>query len=229
MNPQSPKKQIRFYFDFISHNAYLAWHKLPEIAQRENCEIKLIPVLFAGLLNAHGQLGPAEILPKVRWMAKDVIRKAKLLGIPMNPPASHPFNPLLPLRVSCLPMPERDRMKLVDALFKATWAESLDVGSVDVVSRIATGIGLDGPALVAHAKDQENKERLILQTDEAIEAGVFGVPTMIVDGELFWGYDNLPFLELFLKGQDPITDEDMSGWLEVKPSAQRRRPQSNLG
>ena len=62
---------ITFYFDYISHNAYLAWCRLPEIAEKHGCSVNPIPVLFAGFLKKYGQLGPAEIEPKVEWMNRN--------------------------------------------------------------------------------------------------------------------------------------------------------------
>jgi 2-hydroxychromene-2-carboxylate isomerase len=75
---------VRFLFDYISHNAYLAWVELQPLARRCGRAVEPVPVLFAGLLNAHGQLGPAEVAPKARWMMLNVARKARLLGIPLG-------------------------------------------------------------------------------------------------------------------------------------------------
>ena len=218
------RKELSFYFDYISHNAYLAWKQLPRLADAYELKVKPVPVLFAGFLNQYGQLGPAEIPPKVRWMTKDVIRKAKLLDLPFAPPASHPFNPLLPLRVSSLPLEEDDRYQLIDALFDATWSRSLDVSLADVVISTCDDIGLSGNDLVRQAATQVVKRTLAERTRSAIEAGVFGVPTFVVDQELFWGFDDIPHLELFLKGEDPLNDQEFSKWLDVKPSSQRKLP-----
>ena len=84
-------RALRLYFDFISHNAYLAWTQIHDLAARHGRTVEPVPVLFAALLGAYGQLGPAEVPPKAWWMAKNVLRKATLLGVPLRPPASHPF------------------------------------------------------------------------------------------------------------------------------------------
>ena len=91
-------RRATFYFDFISHNAYLAWTQLGPLAERHAVAFELVPVVFGALLAAHGQLGPAEVPPKSRWMLRDVVRKARLAGVPLAPPHSHPFNPLPSLR-----------------------------------------------------------------------------------------------------------------------------------
>jgi len=218
----APRDPIRFYFDYISSNAYLAWARIHDLAAAAGRAVELVPVLFAGLLEAHGQLGPAEVPPKVHWMSKNVMRKAAALGVPLHPPVHHPWNPLLSLRVSSLPMPEETRRRLIDGIFLAAWARRLHISDPDVVGRIASEAGLDGRAVVADAQRPEAKDRLRRQTDDAIAQGVFGVPTMIVDGELFWGYDDFPWLERFLSGTDPLTPELLARWGEsVTPSAQR--------
>lgn len=202
MPPAAPS--VRFCFDYISSNAYLAWAALPELAARHGYRVEPVPVLFAGLLEAHGQLGPAEVRAKALWMWKNNLRKAALLGVPLQPPAFHPFNPLLALRVSSLPREADARHALVDALFRAVWVEQRHVSEPEVVEGVALAVGLDGPRLVAEAAEPAAKQQLRERTDAAIAAGVFGVPTMLVGDELFWGYDDLPYLERFLAGEDPI-------------------------
>ncbi len=219
-------RSLRFYFDYLSTNAYVAWTQLPKLSSRFGVEVEPIPVLFAGLLEAHDQLGPAEVLPKSVWMARNNLRKAALLGLELNPPRHHPWNPLLSLRISSSPLPEPQRRALIDALFRAAWVEGLHLSEPAVVEAIATSIGLDGPGLVAAAQQPEAKARLRAQTDLAIAAGVFGVPTMIVDDQLFWGYDDWPFLELYLAGKDPLEPRRAERWFGSAPpgpSAVRRR------
>jgi len=215
-------RTLRFYFDYISSNAYLAWHRLPELEQRFGLVVEPVPVLFAGLLEAHGQLGPAEIPVKARWMWRDNLRKAARLGIPLVPPRFHPFNPLLPLRVSSLPLAPADRRALIGALFQAQWAESRHLSEPTVVAAAADSAGLPGAELVAKAQELEAKQRLRRQTDDAIAAGVFGVPSAIVEGELFWGFDDLPHLELYLRGEDPLVSLAIPAE-RVSASAKRRR------
>jgi 2-hydroxychromene-2-carboxylate isomerase len=213
---------IRFYFDYISPNAYLAWTQLSALARRNGCRVDPVPVLFAGLLEAHRQLGPAEVRPKMQWMWKNIVRKAALIKTPLNAPAYHPFNPLLSLRVSSLPLPSEQKLKLIDALFSAVWSRALHIAEPAVVEQIAGEAGLDGAALIAQASQAECKARLRNQTDRAIADGAFGVPTMAVGTELFWGYDDLPFLQRFLEGDDPATDS-WANTAALESSAMRSR------
>jgi len=215
---------IRFFFDYISHNAYLAFTQLDLLAARQRREVTLEPVLFAGLLNHYGQLGPAEVPPKARWMMLDVVRKARRLGVPIAPPASHPFVPLLALRVSFAPLEPELRKRLVAALFRAVWAESVDVSDAREVTRVLDAVGLDGEALLAFAQSDAAKRALRAATDAALADGIFGVPSFLVDGQLFWGFDDLPNLELFLAGRDPLEPGDAERFTNYHASARRRRP-----
>lgn len=219
---------IRFYFDYESPNAYLAWTQLPKLASRHGFNVEPVPILYAALLDAHGQLGPGEQPAKGRWMSKNMLRKAALLGVPLNPPAFLPFNPLLALRVTMLPLETERRRALIDALFEAVWVRGLHVSDATVVEGVANEIGLPGAALVVQAQAPEVKSQLRAQTDEAIAKGVFGVPSMTVGDELFWGYDDFPYLELFLAGNDPLDAAAWQQWSRpVRASSARRRFRSN--
>lgn len=216
---------IRFLFDFISSNAYLAWKALPALAARHGVAVEPVPVLFAGLLGAHGQLGPAEVPAKAVWMVRNTLRKAVLLGVPLEPPRFHPFNPLLALRACSLPMPDENRRALVELAFQGAWVRGLHLSEPATVAALACEAGLPGDEIVARAQEPAAKAALRRQTDEAIAAGVFGVPTMIAGGELFWGYDDLPYLELRLAGRDPLDPDEAARWYgSVRPSATRPRP-----
>jgi 2-hydroxychromene-2-carboxylate isomerase len=204
--------------------------ELPKMAAKYGFAVEPVPVLFAGLLEAHGQLGPAEIRPKERWMSRNNLRKAALLGVPLNPPKFHPWNPLLSLRISSLPILDEQRRALITGLFEAVWVRGLHISEPEVVGRVADEAGLPGADLVAQAGTLEAKTRLREQTDAAIAAGCFGVPTMLVGGELFWGYDDFRFLELFVAGKDPLDPREAEKWTgPQRPSAMRKRVQPKQG
>lgn len=213
---------IRFYFDYESPNAYLAWTQLPALAARHQAVVEPVPILYAALLDAHGQLGPGEQPAKGRWMMKNLFRKAALAGVPLDQPAFLPFNPLLALRVTLL-APAAARAAVIDALFRAVWARRLHVAEPPVVEAILAELGLDGAALVTAAGDPAVKARLRSQTEQAIARGVFGVPTLEVGDELFWGYDDFPFLELHLAGRDPLPEAWRGDGLPPPPAAAHRR------
>jgi len=217
---------LRFCFDYISPYAYLAWTQVHALALRHRREVEPVPVLFAALLDANGQKGPAEIPAKRVYLFKDVLRTAHLLGVPLEPPPAHPFNPLLALRVSSLPMPAPTRRRLIDGLYAATWGGGGGVTDPDAVSRIATAAGLDGPRAVAEAAEPPAKDRVRRATEEALAAGAFGVPTIFVGDELFWGFDAFGHVDRFLAGNDPLDRESLLRWKDlpsqaIRPAARR--------
>ena len=217
-------RTIRLYFDYESPNAYLAWKELPKLAAKHSCTIEILPVLYAALLDAHGTVGPGEAPAKGGWMMTNVLRKAAMLGLKLNPPPFFPFNPLLALRMSLLPLEAAKRRALIDALFDAVWVRQLHVSEPEVAERVANEIGLDGRALIQQAQSSEIKKMLREQTDAAISRGVFGVPSMEVAGRIFWGYDDFPFLDLYLAGKDPLDPVERQRWnLGSHPSSVRRQ------
>lgn len=214
-----PSRVLRFHFDYISPYSYLAWHQVGELARQYDLVVEPKPTLLAALLNHLGHRGPGEIPPKRIYMFKDCLRAAARLNVPFVPVFSHPFNPLPSLRATLLDMDDETRLGLVSKLFDATWAESRDVGSAEVVAEICAAAGV--PEVLERIQEPTIKQRLRTANDEAIELGVFGVPTMTVDGELFWGTDSLPHLERYLDGSDPVRPEDVESWLAVPATAQR--------
>jgi 2-hydroxychromene-2-carboxylate isomerase len=212
---------LKFYFDYISNNAYIAWTQIHSIAETYKLKLEPVPVLFAGLLNAYEQKGPAEIRGKREWMRKNVLRKAIELGIPLSPPASHPFNPLLALRATILEMDDSKRKELITEIFECVWARGVDVSQKETMTGILLRCGIDEQAAHAELKSDAVKLKLRNNTDLAVQSGVFGVPTMVIEGELFWGYDDFPHLIRFLSGNDPLAQVEMSSWKKVKGSAKR--------
>jgi len=210
---------LRFHFDYISPYSYLAWQWVGELAGKHDLRVEPKPTLLAALLNHLGHKGPGEIAPKRIYMFKDCLRAATQLNVPFVPVFSHPFNPLPSLRATLLDMDDATRQRLVTKLFDATWAESRDVGSPEIVADICTDAGV--PDALRRIQEPAIKRRLLDASHEAIELGVFGVPTMIVDGELFWGTDSFPHLERYLAGSDPVRPEDVESWLAVPSTAQR--------
>jgi 2-hydroxychromene-2-carboxylate isomerase len=217
---------VDFYFDYLSPYAYLAWRKIRGVCQRYGAALRPRPVLFAGLLNSWGQLGPAEIPPKAMYVFKDALRVAALEGEPFSMPKFHPFTPLTALRVSLPEVSGDDQERAIDALFSAGWGRGGDLGDPKEIAEALSGAGLDGEALVARTADPAVKEALKRSTDEAVAEGVFGIPPMIADGELFWGSDRLHHLALFLEGKDPLDRERAADILGRYQGAAvtRRRP-----
>lgn len=215
---------LRYYFDFISPYAYLGWPQVRALAERRGVELRPVPVLFAALLDAHGHKGPAEIEPKRIYTFKHVLRLAHDLGVPLRPPPAHPFNPLLALRVASLPRLEEDeRVRVIELLFGRTWADGVGVTDPAAMVEALEGIGLPGAAMVEEAGTVQSKQRVRTQTEQALARGVFGVPTMEVEGtgEVFWGQDALPHVERYLAGEDPVPGDLLQRWAGLPKGAVR--------
>ena len=171
-----------WYFDFISPFAYLQSEQLALLGPK--VRIRYRPVLFAGLLGAHGQKGPAEIASKRAFTYRFVVWQAKRLGIPLKMPHEHPFNPLplLRLAIACDCSSEA-----VHRIFRFVWRDGrlpdLPIEWAELVHDLRL------PDAQQRIADPDVKEALRRNTDEAIARGVFGVPTLAIGDELFWGTD----------------------------------------
>jgi 2-hydroxychromene-2-carboxylate isomerase len=213
---------IELFFDFISPYAYLATCKVRELGARVGHEVRPRPALLAGILGALGTRGPAEVPARRAYAVKDFIRAAHRAGVPLALPPTHPFNPLPALRVAALDgiEPAR-RWAIIDALFAAVWAGG---GGVEGLERVAAVLGPAHADLVGRADSPEAKARLRANTEEAIARGAFGVPTMFVNGEMFFGFDSFPALEAYCRGEDPVAAraDIVERWATLPASATRR-------
>jgi len=212
------------YVDLVSPYVWLALRGLPRIDAAAGAPVRLVPVLFAGLLNAHGNLGPAEVPAKRRYVFRDVMREAARRGLPFAGPPGHPFNPLTALRMCTALTDDAARRALALELAAACWERGEDIGDAAVLVRLADGIGLDGAALLAAAGTVEVKRQLMDATAQAVADGVFGVPTYRLQdgGELFWGGDRLNAL-LWRLGGNAIDEAALEAFLAREPLAERRR------
>lgn len=186
-------KRIEFFLDFVSPFAYLAFERLPQALEGQSYAVDCRPVLFAGLLQHWGQKGPAEIESKRAWTFRHVHWLAAQQGTPMQTPAVHPFNPLALLRLAIACGPNR---RVVETIFRHVWAG----GGADAndAARLAELAARLAPARDPAADDV--KRELRENTERAITLGVFGVPSYVLDGRVFWGLDALPMLRAALAG-----------------------------
>ena len=203
-------KSIHFYFDYISPYAYFAWRKLPSLAKKYNRVIDAHPVVFGKLLDKWGQLGPAEISPKRKWLHQYCLRYAALNGFEYNPPKNHPFNPLAALRMSLKEVSGIDQHRVIGTIFEGGWSRGEDLGDLPTLISIVEQQKIDGEHLSQQVSKPDVKNLLINETAMAIEMGVFGVPSIIIDGNLFWGNDQMEHIELLLAGKDPLDREKLN-------------------
>ncbi len=189
-------KRITFHLDFISPYAYLAFEHLPAALQGLSYEMEYRPVLFAGFLKHHGQLGPAEIQPKRDWTYWQVLWLARVHGIPMQLPAAHPFHPLALLRlaVACGTGGAVNR-HVCEIVFRHVWRGGADAADAARLQQLQAALQPDRDPTA-----DDVKAELKANTEAAVARGLFGVPTCEVDGKLFWGVDALPMLRAYLEG-----------------------------
>jgi 2-hydroxychromene-2-carboxylate isomerase len=191
-------KNITCYFDFISPYAALAFEQMPVTLMGQSYSVTYKPILFAALLKHHGQLGPAEIMPKRDWTYRQVQWLAHSLGQEFQLPATHPFNPLPLLRLAVASSAKGTPNRYVtETLFRHVWrggGDAVDAG------RLATLVASIAPQL--DVNDEVVKAQLKAHTDEAIALNLFGVPSFLVDDKVFWGLDALPMLRDYLQGGD---------------------------
>jgi 2-hydroxychromene-2-carboxylate isomerase len=175
-------RSAEWYFDFVSPFAYLQSEELHRFAGR--VQVRLRPVLFAALLAAHSHKGPAEIPRKRAFTYRFALWEARRLSIPFKMPHEHPFNPLplLRLAIAC-----DSRFDAVQGIFRFVWRDGRLPDLPIEWAELALSLGVRDPDAAIAAQDV--KDELRRNTDEAIARGVFGVPTLAIDGELFWGAD----------------------------------------
>jgi 2-hydroxychromene-2-carboxylate isomerase len=194
--------KITWVFDVISPFAYLSFKQLPRLPQPVEIEYK--PVLFAGMLNHFGQKGPAEIDSKRRFTYRFALWRARKMGIAMRMPPNHPFNPIMALR---LIIAAGGAPAAIERILDAVFLHGRDVANAGVIAELAGALGVADPATALQAPHVKLKLRE--NTDWAIQKGVFGVPTLIVDEELFWGHDAFDMAVDFIRDRAQFADADM--------------------
>lgn len=184
---------MRFFYDVVCPFAYLASTRIAALADEAGVDVEWRPVLLGGLLRAHGApTVPMDAMPaaKARLTVLDARRQADLWGVPLRFPDAHPRRTVDAMRL-LVAVDDARRPALSSALYRAYWVEGLDVADRAVLRAIAAPFGLDPDRVCA---DPAVREALFANTAEAVERGVFGVPTVEIDGELHWGADRLSFV-----------------------------------
>lgn len=204
---------IRWYFDVISPFAWLQWPKVQALAVTH--AVTPVPVLFAAILAAHGQKGPAEIPGKREFTYRHVLWQARRDGVPLRFPPAHPFNPVAALR-ACIAA--GNTPEAIDAVFGWIWREGHAGDDADALRPLLARLGLDAADLAA----EPVKQALRANTDAALAAGVYGVPTLQVGGALFWGNDATDFALAALADPALLDDAEMARVSALPVAANRR-------
>lgn len=192
---------VRFLFDVGSPTAYLAWKRLPKIAERTGATIAYVPILLGGVFKSTGNAPPGTVAAKGRWMNDDMAIWARQDStvLTMNP--KFPINTTAMMR-GCVAAQHRGEFHAyADAVFDGMWRDARDMGDPTVLAGVIAAAGLDAGAYAAAIEDQAVKDELRANTDAAVAAGVFGAPSFFVGDRLFFGQDRTQFVEMALKGE----------------------------
>jgi len=184
---------LEFWFEFASSYSYPAAMRVEDAARAAGVSLVWKPFLLGPIFGSQGwNDSPFNVYPaKGRYMWRDLERICGKLGLPLRRPSRFPRNGLLAARVALVGAGAPWEVHFVRAVYRANFADDRDIADAAVVRDLVTQAGADGAAVLESAQSRENKERLRRQTDEAIGLGIFGAPTFVSRGELFWGNDRL--------------------------------------
>jgi len=189
-------KTVEFYFDLGSPATYLAYTQLPKICAQTDSRLVYIPILLGGIFKATGNASPATVPAKGRYMFVDLDRYARRYGVPLKFNPHFPINTLMLMRAVTgiqLRYPERFEA-FIDCLFKAMWVDGRSLDDPATVAAVLSEKAFDPQEVLALTADEEVKAVLKDNTEQAVQRGVFGAPSMFVDNQLFFGQDRLDFV-----------------------------------
>lgn len=196
-------KNVDFYFDFASPNAYLVHQVLPGLAERTGAAISYVPCLLGGIFKATNNKAPMiqyagiknkseyEMLEFRRFITRHGLDKFK-----MNP--HFPVNTLLLMRGAIVAQEQNALARYIDAMMPPMWELGRKMDDPSEVVAALDAAGFDGAALLARTQDDAVKGRLAANTEAAVVRGVFGIPTFFVGDEMFFGKERLAQVEELL-------------------------------
>ncbi|HCS45383.1 MAG TPA: disulfide bond formation protein DsbA [Pseudomonas sp.] len=189
-------KTVEFFFDLGSPATYLAYTQLPKICAQTESQLIYIPILLGGVFKATGNASPATIPAKGRYMFQDLDRYARRYGVPLKFNPHFPINTLMLMRaVTGMQLRQPQRFQaFIDCLFHALWVDGRSLDDLATVASVLTQNGFDPDEILALTADEAVKAALKDNTEKAVQRGVFGAPSMLVEGELFFGQDRLEFV-----------------------------------
>ena len=191
---------IEFVFDFASPNAYLVWQVLPDLAQRHDADLQIVPCLLGGLFRLTGNQAPfsafAGIKGKLDYENLEMhrfITRHGLTRFHMNP--HFPVNTLLLMRGHVAARHRGEEAAYLAAGLTAMWEDGLKLDDPATIATVLDNAGLDSKAILAATQDPEIKAELVASTETAAARGAFGIPTLFVDGEIYFGKERLHQVE----------------------------------
>ncbi|MEM7424546.1 MAG: 2-hydroxychromene-2-carboxylate isomerase [Pseudomonadota bacterium] len=188
-------KQVEFFYDYGSPAAYIAWARLPGICAEHGAELVRKPVLLGGIFKASGNQTPVNVKAKGEWMFVDLARHAAFFDVPFKKNPYFIINTLPLMRGAMWAREQGELEKYDQVMFEAIWAHEKDMNTPEVVAEVLTEGGFDASEVFDAVQQPQIKQQLIAATEEAVSHGLFGVPSMIVDGALHFGQDRLDWVE----------------------------------
>ena len=211
-------KKVDWYFDFISPFAYLQFSQFKRF--ENDLSITIHPVVFGALLKHWGQLGPAEIVPKRIFTYRFFKWKADRLGIEYTMPPSHPFNPL-PALLSCIA--GNSTYEVTKEIFDIIYKQGEQPDQKEGKEKLEA-LSTKYPSEYSELDESALKKILRTNTSRAIENGVFGVPTFVVDQQIFWGGDSSDMMLDFIKNPELFSSEEMQRVSSMPMGLIRNKP-----
>jgi 2-hydroxychromene-2-carboxylate isomerase len=211
--PDKSAPPLRWYFDFISPFAFLQWPRVRTLMETD--PVLPVPIVFGAVLEAVGQKGPAEIPGKRAFTYRHALWRARQRGVALRFPPAHPFNPLAALRLC---VAAGNTPVAIDAIFDWIWVRGEAGDSAGALAPVAARLGVPAAKLA----DEAVKATLRENTDTAIAAGVFGVPTLAIGDALFWGDDAHDFALAVLRDPSLLEEAGMHRVATLPEGVQRR-------
>ncbi len=191
-------RRVEFFFDCSSPWTYLAFHRIEAVAAGAQLEWR--PFLVGGVFNTVNPTVYAQRASptpsKLRYYGKDLADWARSYGLRIEMPSVFPVNSVAAMR-ACFVALEYDRLPtFARAVFEAYWGRDEDISQADVLARICESVGLDAGNVAQKIASPAYKQKLRDNTDELIERGGFGTPTIFVDGDdMYFGNDRLVLVQ----------------------------------
>ena len=192
-------KTVTFYFDYGSPATYLAWTQINNIIEEANATLTMIPMLLGGVFKETGNVSPATVPAKGKWMNNDLKKHAELYNVEFNSNSFFPINTLNLMRGAIAAQNMDIFQKYSEAIFTGIWVKDLNLGDISILQDYLDKSDINTVKLFDLAQSDEVKTILIQNTKEAVVKGVFGAPTFLIGDELILGQDRLNFLKLALK------------------------------
>ena len=190
-------KSVEFYFDLGSPYSYLAYYRLLQMAERQEIQIVYKPILLGGVFKATGNRSPIEIPVKGVYSILDMQRWAEYYQIPMQMNPHFPMNTLTLMRIlTGVQLLHLEKFEQVlKLLFDAMFGTPQNLNEPTVLAEVLKPSGFSVEDIMSMVQSEVVKQKLITETEQAIQRGIFGAPTFFVGDEMYWGQDRLHFVE----------------------------------